>query len=120
MQLEEVLLEMLPGYEPPVEEDDSDPALAQLHAPPGLPPPGNLPPGRYYMDVPPMGGTPGGAPGMPPAPQTQWNPAWANVSPAWRSQFRMPLNGPPGPPPPPPPGVTLPSKSRKPTPVARR
>jgi predicted membrane chloride channel (bestrophin family) len=121
MELEQVLLEMLPGYEPEVDEED-DPSLAMLHAAPGLPPPGGLPPGRYYMDVPPPGGTPGGAPGMQPAAQAQWNPAWANVSPAWRSQFRMQFapNGPPGPPPPPPPGVTLPSKSRKPTPTVRR
>lgn len=73
MQLEEVLLEMVPGYEPEVPPDDED------GAGPILPVPGTLPPGRYYMDVPALGS--GGPPG-------QWAPQWNQVSPAWRQQFR--------------------------------
>ena len=116
MQLEEVLLEMLPGYEPPIDDDDS----LSLKGGVGLPPPGNLPPGRYYMDVP-AGSTPLGLP----APQSTWNPAWANVSPQWRSNFRSQFTpGPPGAPPPPPPGMALPppkgAAAKKGTPVKAR
>jgi len=115
MQLEDVLLEMLPGYEPEVEAEDRD---IQMHSAPGLPMPNNLPPGRYYMDVPTAHA---GGRAVPP-------PSWNHVSPAWRQQFRAQLQGTPGkafapgPPPPLPPGQldAKGNKSKKPTPPRGR
>ena len=92
MQLEEVLLEMLPGYEPALEESDED--FTRSGPGPLLPAPNNLPPGRYYMDVPPPKAESAGTSSM-----AHWN----QISPAWRQQFRahvMQHGFQPGPPPP--------------------
>ena len=50
MQLEEALLEDLPGFEPELEEEDDDERAQGQQLMPSLP--AGLPPGRYYMDVP--------------------------------------------------------------------
>ena len=52
MQLEEVLLEMLPTYEPELEEEEDEEGEDASKASAALGFPANLPPGRYFMDVP--------------------------------------------------------------------
>ena len=57
MEIEESLLEQIPGHEPEPDDDEEDAAPHWRGLPSGMPP------GRYYMDVPargPMGGPPPG------------------------------------------------------------
>ena len=85
MHLEEVLLEMLPGYEPELDEDPED---TRLRAPPGLPAPSYYQPGGgYYMKS-----------GSPTSPPPVFGGAgqhvnsggvifqWNHVAPAWRER----------------------------------
>lgn len=57
---------MLPGYEPDLKDEEEEEGFGNGSAPLGLPNPLNLPPGRYYMEVPASGAAPGG-----------WKPACA-------------------------------------------
>jgi putative membrane protein len=84
MDLQEVLVEFLPSYEPEIEKDEKDEedeeqALQnQKLLSPMFPP--NLPPGRYYMDVPPNS--------APPYLHSAYSYPGMGPSPSWREQLR--------------------------------